>query len=147
MAKTYTSKLIYKLGAYGKSKTKAFSVLIGSKKPLTARELCILTGIKYRSLARHLPRWYGFGLVERRVHPISGEGDYSYTLTHKGRGCLNAYKKHLPMYDTFMHELELWQASLTAERRSEYLKLTFTQFVPEHDAAVEAFIGKAIRII
>ena len=106
-----TSKLRTKRGAYGRSKLKAFIVFQSNHgRWLTARFLCVSTGIPYHSLARHLPRWRDFGYVIRQ--PCVGLGDYEYHATEKAYTWLALARTELPNAKLFLSELSEWQKAI-----------------------------------
>ena len=134
----YISKLTTKRGRYGRSKTKAFTVLASLGKDIwvTTRILCIYSGIGYRSLATALPRWYDFEYVDRRVALHTGNGDYEYKLLPRGRSWLRVAERNLPNFRTFIAELEAWQSTLDQKRVLWLMSLGFLLFVAAFDAAI-----------
>lgn len=134
----YVSKLTTKRGKYGSSKVKAFTVLLKEGRWLSARELCLYTGIKYRSLARALPRWYAFEYVTRQPILQFGKGDYEYKLLARGKSWLRLAEANLPNYELFIRELTAWRASLTAKSIEGYMSLGFLPFVNALDKALSS---------
>ncbi|MFC1952453.1 hypothetical protein ACFLV8_02270 [Chloroflexota bacterium] len=129
------SKLQIKRGRYGSSKVKAFSVL--NKGVLTARQLCVLTGIGYYSLARALPRWTRFEYVAR--DPILYGGFYEYALTAKARMWLRLAAQYLPNYALFVQELNTWQDNLAEPTINLLMRMRFNDFTQELDFMVKEF--------
>lgn len=144
-AKEFVSKLTTKRGKYGKSKVKAFFVLLAQGGWLSSRSLCLYTGIKYRSLARALPRWYGFAYVNRQPCLIMGQGDYEYILLSRGRDWLRLAEARLPNYKLFISELKAWQATLDSKTIQRYLSMGFLPFVSGLDDAIEFLESSVIK--
>jgi hypothetical protein len=135
------TKLSTKRGRYGASKLKAFSVLskIPSKHYLSVRQLCLLTGIGYYSLARALPNWVRWEYVARYPTTSIGEGDYMYQLLAKGRSWLKLALAQLPNARLFTKELETWQKNgMYPSRFAEFRALPFNEFVVGLHELVEA---------
>ena len=129
--RVYVSKLTQKRGKYGKSKVKAFfSLEEANGRWITARELCLLTGIGYRSLGTALPRWVGFGYVVRQPHLAFGQGDYEYKLLTKGKTWLKLAAGNLPNFPAFRQEQKAWQ-ELVESSFTHLLSLGFVYFVEE----------------
>jgi len=144
------SKLSSKRGRYGSSKVKAFTVLarIPEKHYLSVRQLCLLTGIDYYSLARALPKWVKWGYVTRYPTVSIGEGDYMYRLLSKGRSWLSLALEYLPNANKFIEELEFWQREIINQARfEEYRTLPFNEFVARlHELVrVSSFDGRRSR--
>jgi hypothetical protein len=95
-------------GKYGMAKYRAFASL-EDRKWVTSRELVLLAGLKYHSIARLLPRWVAYDYLERRLSYKFGVGSYEYQLKPRGRGWLEAARRDLPMATTFEAELRAWQ--------------------------------------
>jgi hypothetical protein len=126
------TKLIRKRGRYGSSKVKAFSVLVGipEKQYLSVRQLCLLSGIDYYSLARALPKWVRWEYVARYPTTVIGEGDFAYRILAKGRSWLKLALAQLPNAPTFSRELENWQTKVMYQSRFEQFRaLPFNEFV------------------
>jgi len=136
--RNYVSKLTTKRGKYGRSKTKAFTVLASFEKDIwvTARVLCIYSGIGYRSLATALPRWYGFEYVDRRVALHIGNGDFEYKLLSRGKTWLRVAERNLPNFQLFISELEAWQSTLDEKFVLRLMGLGFLPFVAALDTAI-----------
>ncbi|MFC1906925.1 hypothetical protein ACFLW8_02415 [Chloroflexota bacterium] len=136
--RNYTSKLATKRGKYGRSRTKAFTVLASNDKDIwvTARVLCIYSGIGYRSLATALPRWYDFEYVDRRVALYTGNGDYEYKLLSRGTSWLKVAERNLPNFRTFISELEDWQSTLDEKSVLWFMSLGFLPFIAALDEAI-----------
>lgn len=129
-------KLLIKRGKYGRSKVKAFTVL--SQDPgqwLSSRELCLWSGIGYRSLARALPKWYTWEYVSRRPCTTYGLGDYEYKLQARGREWLAIARAELPNYGRFISELMAWQAHIRP-KWTEFMAMPFHKFVDSLHEAV-----------
>ncbi len=126
------TKLSIKRGRYGASKLKAFSVLveIPAKHYLSVRQLCLMSGIGYYSLARALPKWVRWEYVARYPTTSIGEGDYMYQLLAKGRSWLKLALAQLPNAHIFTKELETWQSEIMYPVRfEEYRTLPFNDFI------------------
>jgi hypothetical protein len=132
------SGLACKKGKYGSSKTKVFFTMYDYKNiALPSRQLCILSGVAYRSLGRALPRWVAFGYVERR--PIEFGGDFEYLLLPKARSWLRQAQKYLPNYALFLRELEAWRSWLPDDKADQLLNCGFLPFVTELDSLIKKF--------
>ena len=101
------TKLSTKRGRYGSSKLKAFTVLAGipEKQYLSVRQLCLMSGIDYHSLARALPKWVRWEYVARYPTTSIGEGDFMYRILAKGRSWLKLALAQLPNAHIFIAEL------------------------------------------
>jgi len=95
-------------GLYGKAKYRAFASLEG-REWVSSRELVLLSGLKYHSISRLLPRWLMWEYVDRQLSYRFGVGTYEYRLTARGRGWLEAARRDLPMASQFEAELRVWQ--------------------------------------
>ncbi len=116
-------------GKYGQRKFKAFALLYEATlegRWLSARQLCILTGLRYYSLGRALPNWTRWGYVSRRVN---GEGVFIYQLLPYGAGWLWAAKAQLPNATLFERQLKQWQEEHDLAERSRLMSLSFVEFV------------------
>ena len=132
-----TSKLRTKRGAYGRSKVKAFTIFQGNHGHwLSARFLCVSTGIPYHSLARHLPRWWDFGYVTRQ--PCVWQGDYEYHATEKACTWLAIARTELPNAKQFLSELSEWQKTIQPDF-DKMMTLPFTKFITAYAKAIKAF--------
>ena len=136
MVKIYASKLSLKRGRYGSSKAKAFTGL-SENEWLSARQICIVTGIGYYSLGRALPRWVSFGYVIRQ--PIMIAGDYEYHLEPKAKKWLRLANSYLPNYSVFMNELKAWRVVLTDDIVGDLMSMSFRSFVSELDNKIRDF--------
>ena len=135
------TKLSTKRGRYGASKLKAFSVLVKlpPKHYLSVRQLCLMSGIGYYSLARALPKWVRWEYVARYPTTVIGEGDYMYRLLAKGRSWLELALVQLPNANLFITELQTWQHDIMYPARYEaYRKLPFDEFVSRLHELVKA---------
>lgn len=135
------TKLSTKRGRYGASKLKAFSVLAGipAKRYLSVRQLCLMSGVDYYSLARALPKWVRWEYVARYPTTSIGEGDYMYQLLAKGRSWLKLALAQLPNAHIFTAELEKWQTiTMHPARFEEYRALPFNEFVARLHELVKA---------
>jgi hypothetical protein len=126
------SRLASKRGRYGRSKLRAFTVLarVPPKHYLSVRQLCLLSGIDYYSLARALPRWVVWEYVARYPTTAIGEGDFMYQLLVKGKSWLKLALVQLPNARIFTKELETWQTVVMHPTRfEEYRTLPFNDFI------------------
>lgn len=126
------TKLTAKRGRYGSSKLKAFNVLntISAHHFLSARALCLMSGIGYYSLGRALSNWVRWHYVARYPTTAIGEGDYMYQLLPKGRSWLKLALAQLPNAHLFIAELQTWQRDVMSPARyQEYSKMPFDDFV------------------
>ncbi len=156
--KVWRSKLLDKQGRYGASKCKGFIVLasypqlivptssslvIPRHNPIIpSRELCIVCGIPYRSLARALPRWIGFGYVGRRA--TASPGNFEYQLTNKAKSWLRLSELYLPNHQLFVNELLAWQYSVPSDVIADMLAMPFLKFVHRLDVMIRDF--KTLKI-
>lgn len=101
-------------GKYGMAKYRAFASL-ESRQWVTSRELVLLAGLKYHSIARLLPRWVAYDYPERRPSYKFGVGSFEYQLKRRGRGWLEAARRDLPMAGRFEAELQEWQRHIKPE--------------------------------
>lgn len=134
------SGLAVKRGKYGRSKVKAFYVFTQySQRWLSARQLCLLAGVPYRSLGRHLSRWLEFGYVERRYNLTQpqGGGTYEYRALDKALTWLSLAEAELPGYNTFINALIDWQTSLKPYYNS-FVSLGFVEFVKALDNSIRS---------
>lgn len=140
------SRLRTKRGRYGASKLKAFTVLETAKPDyFSTRALCILTGIKYYSLARHLARWCGYRYVKRSVCTEFGEGDYQYAIARSGEDWLELAINDLPNATLFLKELNDWNKFIEPSYK-ELMALPFKQFTHKLDELIESTKGNNIII-
>lgn len=95
-------------GKYGMAKYKAFASL-EHRDWVTSRELILLSGLRYHSISRLLPRWVNYDYLERQLSYKFGVGTYEYRLKSRGRGWLEAARRDLPMATRFEAELRVWQ--------------------------------------
>ena len=126
------TKLASKRGRYGASKLKAFTVLAGIPPThyLSVRQLCLMSGIDYYSLARALPKWVRWEYVARYPTIAIGEGDFMYMLLTKGHSWLRLAQAQLPNAHIFTKELEVWQKEIMHPTRfAQFRALPFNQFV------------------
>jgi len=100
-------------GRHNASKVKAWLMLAysptaeGQHGWLSARQLHRLTGLPHNSLLCLLPRWCGWGYVERGVgESATGRPLYFYRLTGKGYAYLEKWERMLPLsrYEKEMNE-------------------------------------------
>jgi len=95
-------------GKYGYAKYRAFTSL-ERRDWVTSRELTLLSGLQYCSIARLLPRWFGWEYIDRQPTYKFGVGTYEYRLEARGRGWLEVARRDLPMASQFDAELRAWQ--------------------------------------
>ena len=98
-------------GKYGMAKYKAFASL-EHQDWVTSRELILLAGLRYHSISRLLSRWTMWEYVDRQLSYKFGAGTYSYRLTDRGRGWLEAARRDLPMANQFEAELSAWHRKI-----------------------------------
>ena len=109
------SRLAKRSGDFGKRMVRCFSVLDSSRLRgvysrvgfFGTRELCILSGVPYRSLTRCLPEWVAKGYVEMRSSTALNVGDYEYRLCSPGKSWLYDARA-LPNYKQFHNDIVLW---------------------------------------
>ena len=123
------SKFQLRSARYGASKFKAFFTL-NEVAPLyySSRSLCILTGIGYYSLARHLIRWVYLRYVTRCVCATFGQGDWQYSLLYQGKHWLEYAQRELPNAGLFETELKAWREYIEPYE-GELLEAKFNDFV------------------
>ena len=125
------STLKDKTGRYGSLKYKALKTLearssAGLNTPM--RTWCIISGLGYRSLARHAPRWVRFNYVKRSICDVFGYGDYEYSIAPAGIAWLEYAEANLPMAEQFLEEWRSYFAMITP-RMAELHALSFKEFV------------------
>jgi hypothetical protein len=121
---------------------KGFSVLeeLKPNEYLSVRQLCLLTGIGYYSLARALPRWVTWEYVSRFPTADIGEGDYAYKVLEKGREWQKLALAQLPNAQVFLEELSKWQHQvMTPETYQKMRRLKFINFTSELDRLIKIF--------
>jgi hypothetical protein len=109
---------------------------------LSVRQLCLLTGIGYYSLARALPKWVTWEYVARFPTIEIGEGDYAYKVLEKGRSWRQLALEQLPNARIFLDELYYWRKLvMTSDRYERMRQLKFNDFVSELDRLIKANKG------
>lgn len=98
-------------GKYGCCKYKGLATLEAAGW-LPSRELIILSGVPFYSIARSLSRWVGFDYIQRKPIFEFGFGTYSYRLAARGAGWLKVAREELPAARRFEEELKLWQEKI-----------------------------------
>lgn len=101
-------------GKYGMAKYKTFASL-ERREWVTSRELMLLSGLRYHSISKLLPRWVNYDYLERQLSYKFGVGTYEYRLKSRGHGWLEAARRDLPMAGQFDADLRAWQRYIKPE--------------------------------
>ena len=92
-------------GKHNSTRCKAWLLLydryLGKKRGLKLRELALLTGISYKSLAVLLSRWIRWNYIGFRSRPRGRE----YSLRKRGRAWLDRWQPIMPL-ERYLAELE-----------------------------------------
>ncbi|MFC1947541.1 hypothetical protein ACFLXY_06450 [Chloroflexota bacterium] len=110
------SRLAKRSGDFGRRMVRCFTVLDSYRLReqysrgwfFGTRELCILSGVPYRSLTRCLPEWVSKGYVEMRSATAPHVGDYEYRLCSPGKSWLYDARTALPKHNDFYKDLVSW---------------------------------------